>query len=170
VLSLLFGLVIALPLGEGLARLAFDPMDYLLPERVPDDRLGFRVASYSGHHDAWGFRNRGVPEQVDIVTIGDLQTYGWASRWRGAWPTRLEERGGVSVYNMAMGGFGPGQYLTLMEHYVPRRRVWARGTHKNGEGLGPVLSRRQVVPLVTTEPPGPARRHQPEPRVCCGLT
>ena len=120
VMALLLGLVIGLPLGEGLARLAFERLDYLLPERVPDDLLGFRVAPYSGRHDAWGFRNRRVPERVDIVTIGDSQTYGWASRWRGAWPTRLEERGGASVYNMAMGGFGPGQYLALMDHYVPR--------------------------------------------------
>jgi hypothetical protein len=96
VMALLLGLVIGLPLGEGLARLAFEPLDYLLPERVPDDLLGFRVAPYSGRHDAWGFRNRRVPERVDIVTIGDSQTYGWASRWRGAWPTRLEERGGAS--------------------------------------------------------------------------
>lgn len=71
VMALLLGLVIGLPLGEGLARLAFEPLDYLLPERVPDDLLGFRVAPYSGRHDAWGFRNRRVPERVDIVTIGD---------------------------------------------------------------------------------------------------
>ncbi len=118
--GVLVGLFLAFPLGEGLARIALDPVDYLLPERVPDDLLGSRIAPHSGGHDAWGFRNRVVPSRVDIVTIGDSQTYGWASRRRGAWPTRLQQRSGLSVYNMAMGGFGPGHYLTLMERFVPQ--------------------------------------------------
>ncbi len=80
---------------------------------IPDDRLGDRVAPYAGGHDANGFRNDSVPKKVDIVAIGDSQTWGLNADRSEAWPQTLARLSGFSVYQMAKGGYGPVQYLEL---------------------------------------------------------
>ena len=117
-LILLFSLLISLILAESIARLFFAPVDYLQPEVLIHDQLGHIVAPESGGHDAWGFRNRSVPEHSDIVAIGDSQTYGDSAISSDSWPAQLEKISGNSVYNLATGGYGPGHYLYLLQNYA----------------------------------------------------
>ena len=68
-----------------------------------------------GHHvhDTRGWRNAYTLKHADIVALGDSQTYGYNVSFRDAWPQRLGQMLHRSVYQMASGGFGPGQYLLL---------------------------------------------------------
>ena len=109
--SLVFTLLVA----EGIARVIFDPIDFLKPKRVPDEILRYRIEPGTGAHDSLGFRNKSVPDSVDIVAIGDSHTYGISARASESWPSALAGMTGKSVYNMALGGYGPAEYLYLME-------------------------------------------------------
>ena len=66
--------------------------------------------SNCGPHDLLGFRGLGLPARVDIVTIGDSQTYGWGVPLAENWPSLLGAATGRDVYNMALGGWGGAQY------------------------------------------------------------
>lgn len=81
--------------------------------REPDAQLGFRVRGGSPGHDADGFRNDAVPARADVVAIGDSQTWGYNAGREEAWPQKLAELSGRSVYNMGVGGYGPAQYHAL---------------------------------------------------------
>jgi lysophospholipase L1-like esterase len=67
-----------------------------------------------GPNDILGFRNRAVPNVVDIVVIGDSQTYGNNSPIQLNWPSQMIEALGkkqsITVYNMSVGGWGAVQY------------------------------------------------------------
>jgi hypothetical protein len=84
---------------------------------VKDDVLGAVPSSHTraGGLDVWGFRNDEVPDTADIVVIGDSQTYGSASAMNDSWPYALGRLTGQRVYNMALGGYGPNQYLHLLK-------------------------------------------------------
>ena len=101
--------------AEGILRLVVDPVDFLSPDIVSDEILGYKITPGTGHHDEWGFRNAEVPEKVDIVTIGDSQTYGDGAPAKHAWPVELASITGKSVYNLSLGGYGPPQYLYLLK-------------------------------------------------------
>ena len=101
--------------AEGILRLAFDPVDYLLPELEDDALLRNRVAPNSAGHDAWGYRNTHVPGKADIVTIGDSQTYGIGARASLAWPAQLARRTRRATYNLALGSYGPLEYEQLLQ-------------------------------------------------------
>jgi hypothetical protein len=83
----------------------------LVPDAVPmevvDPVFGSMPNPRLPGHDAWGFRNERVPEQADVVALGDSQTYGTGVRASSAWPAVLAERRGWGVYGMAFGGWGP---------------------------------------------------------------
>ncbi len=68
-----------------------------------------------GPSDALGFRNSSVPNIVDVVAIGDSQTYGNNVIAQDAWPARLQEAlpSNNSVYNMSFGGWGAVQYFYM---------------------------------------------------------
>jgi hypothetical protein len=106
---------IGLFLIEGALRLFFNPIDYLKPEIVAHPSLGHKIKSNSAGHDAWGFRNKEIPNETDIVTIGDSQTYGDGAPMEGSWPYLLSMLTGLKVYNLALGGYGPPQYLYLLK-------------------------------------------------------
>ena len=74
--------------------------------------------------DADGFRNPGVPETAAIVAIGDSHTYGFNARPEEAWPAQLSELSGRPVYSLGMGGYGPLQYLHLIERALELRPDW----------------------------------------------
>jgi lysophospholipase L1-like esterase len=107
--------VLALLLGELAARLVVHPGDFLTAQRIEHPVLGHRLEPNTTGHDALGFRNRRVPERADIVAIGDSVTYGVGAARDDSWPhqtgTLLQER----VYSMALGGYGPLEYLYLAE-------------------------------------------------------
>lgn len=114
-LFLLFvSVAFSLAAGEALSPYFLDPVDFLNPTLIPDDFLGHRIAAYTGGHDQWGFRNKKRPETVHIVCIGDSMTYGVSAQARESWPAVLATMGMGSVYNMALGGYGPVQYLQLL--------------------------------------------------------
>ena len=85
---------------------------------VPDAKLGLRVAPNSVGHDANGFRNRSVPTHADIVAVGDSLTWGQNATIDDAWPQRLGQLSGMTVYNMGTNGYGPIEYLVLTEDAI----------------------------------------------------
>jgi len=121
-LLLFVSFVFSVLAAELLARVVFDPVDYLNPTLVADKFLNHRIEGYTGGHDEWGFRNARRPETADIVCIGDSMTYGMTARARESWPAVLAEIRGGTVYNMGLGGYGPIQYLHLMKTLAVRLR------------------------------------------------
>lgn len=111
----LLSVSLCLLLFEAGLRLVREPMDFLKPKLEPHPVLGFRVVNGTGGHDAWGFRNHGVPEQADIVAIGDSQTWGVAATSDTSRPAWLARKTGRSTYNLGLSGYGPAEYAYLLE-------------------------------------------------------
>jgi hypothetical protein len=65
-----------------------------------------------------GWRNELRPERAAIVAIGDSQTYGDEVRCEDAWPQRLGRQLGRTTYNLALRGYGPMQYLRLVDDAI----------------------------------------------------
>ncbi|HYW71762.1 MAG TPA: SGNH/GDSL hydrolase family protein, partial [Pyrinomonadaceae bacterium] len=65
--------------------------------------------------DSNGFRNAAVRPQVDVVAIGDSQTWGVNVQSADAWPQQVERLTGRPIYNMSVGGYGPVQYWRLTD-------------------------------------------------------
>jgi len=114
-LLIFFTVIIALLVVEGLSRLFFDPIDFLKPKTVSDEVLRYKIEPNSGAHDSWGFRNKSVPETADIVAVGDSHTYGISATASNSWPNTLGRISGKETYNLSLGGYGPVEYLYLME-------------------------------------------------------
>jgi lysophospholipase L1-like esterase len=115
-LLILTGLLISLVIAEGVLRLVEKKQlgDRAIDEKLfKDPVLGLKLAPHALGHDANGFRNDTVPQNVDIVALGDSQTWGVNVERQGAWPQQLSKISGHSVYNMGLGGFGPVQYRVL---------------------------------------------------------
>ena len=115
-------LVFSILAAELVARAVLDPIDYLNPTLVSDEFLGHRIEGHTGGHDAWGFRNARRPETADIVCIGDSMTYGVIVPASESWPVILTKLSGESVYNMGLGGYGPIQYLYLLQNLAVKLR------------------------------------------------
>jgi len=113
-------LLVSLLIAESVLRLRFDEVNYLQPELASHPVLPVVVAPGSAGHDAWGFRNRVVPERVDVLAIGDSQTYGVSATMDGAWPAWLSRLTGRDVYSLALGGYGPAEYAYLLRSYAPK--------------------------------------------------
>ena len=111
----IISVIILLLAAEGMARIFFDPTDYLWRRLVPDETLRHRVEPNTRGHDSWGFRNKQLPEQAYIVALGDSQTYGTSSLAKHSWPKLLGGLRGQQVYNMSLGGYGPAEFFYLME-------------------------------------------------------
>ena len=108
-------LSISLVLSEIVVRQFLHPVDFLLPQTVNDPMLGHRILPNTGGHDEWGFRNYNIESEVEIVAIGDSQTYGVSATFQESWPAHLSNLRNARVYNLALGGYGPLQYLHLLE-------------------------------------------------------
>jgi hypothetical protein len=111
-----FAIIFASLVAEGITRLFFDPVDYLWRKKLPDEMLRYRVAPNTAGHDSWGYRNKYVPDNADIVAIGDSQTYGESALAKYSWPSILQKLTGKEIYNMGLGGYGPAEYFYLMEN------------------------------------------------------
>jgi len=162
--------VLSVLIAELLARNVFDPIDYLLPQLVTDDVLNYRVEGYTGSHDAWGFRNKQIPDSPRIVCIGDSMTYGISALASESWPAVLGKIRGEPVYNMGLGGYGPIQYLQLMRTKAVelRAKVVVVGFffgndlldvysmvafNKNWSGYGNLGGREVKAPAFVFQPP-----------------
>lgn len=66
-----------------------------------------------GPNDILGFRNISVPNEADIIVIGDSQTYGNNALIWENWPHLLKFYipANVTIYSMATGGWGALQYV-----------------------------------------------------------
>lgn len=106
---------ISLVTGEFFLRIVLTPGDYLLASLVNDPILDHKLTPNSPGHDSWGYRNTSVPRHVDIVTIGDSQTYGVGAAASNSWPAKLNTLTDKNVYNLSLGGYGPPQYYYLLE-------------------------------------------------------
>lgn len=84
---------------------------------MKDRVLKYRPNQAYFGHDHKGWRNREVPTKVDIVVMGDSQTYGSGFR-EEAWPQQLEEVTKLKTYNMAYGGYGPVHYWLLLNEAI----------------------------------------------------
>lgn len=111
---MLLSACVGLFLCELLARVALNPSDYLSVDMVGDPILGAVPSPHSdAGFDAWGFRNKKVPETADMVAVGDSHTFGNTARMVDSWPYVLGQLTNLHVYNMGMGGYGPNQYFYL---------------------------------------------------------
>ncbi|MGB1286800.1 MAG: GDSL-type esterase/lipase family protein [Aggregatilineales bacterium] len=82
---------------------------------IDDDELIWRVRPGTMETDANGWRNAQIPDVVDIVALGDSQTWGFNARIDESWPAVLAAQSGRSVYNMGLAGYGTLDYMTLFE-------------------------------------------------------
>lgn len=105
--------VFALLAGELILRLAVNPGDFLFATLIDDPILGHRIKPLTTGHDAFGFRNVAAPQRVSIVAIGDSQTYGVNAARDSSWPHQIGNLLHEPVYNMALGAYGPLEYLYL---------------------------------------------------------
>ena len=96
----------------------------VLSETLPDSALGLRLNPDYPSHDRDGFRNAAVLQHADIVAIGDSQTYGANNQAKDAWPQQLGALSGKPVYSMAVGGYGPVQYLMLTPGGLAKHPAW----------------------------------------------
>ncbi len=100
--------------------ISIDMKDIVFPYKkaplyLQDKVLGHRPNPLFFEHDKNGFRNIVIPKTIDIVAMGDSQTYGIGVRIDKAWPQQLQSMSKLNVYNMAFGGYGPAHYLLLIE-------------------------------------------------------
>lgn len=119
---ILVSIIVALLIGELLVRFVVNPGDFLFATLIDDPVLGHRIEPHTTGHDALGFRNPEVPERANIVAIGDSMTYGVNAARDGSWPHQIGALLREPVYNMALGGYGPLQYLYLAEHEARKLR------------------------------------------------
>ena len=92
---------------------------------LPDPVIRFRGNPGFPGHDRLGFNNAFVPEQVDLVTIGDSMTYGVLGSpdlnhrvpisSSQSWPAFTAGLSGLTIYNMGLGGWGPVEYLHILD-------------------------------------------------------
>ncbi len=101
-------------IAEGITRIFLNPVDYLWRNLSYHPVLRYKIEPHSAGHDAWGYRNRYVPERADIVAIGDSQTYGESAPAKYSWPSILGSLTGKETYNMGVGGYGPAEYFYLL--------------------------------------------------------
>ncbi len=113
-LALFSTLFLCAILGEVFLRFVVDEVNFLKPDMMAHPVLRHAISPGSGGHDDWGFRNPIVPGNVQIVAIGDSQTYGTSAPASKSWPARLGRLSMMTVYNMAVGGYGPPDYRYLL--------------------------------------------------------
>ncbi len=112
--------LITLVLAEAALRIALPASDFLQVTLIGDPHLRFHIAPHDTGHDANGLRNASVPQQADIVALGDSLTYGINAPAHASWPGHLKTILNTETYNMGLGGYGPLQYLYLMQKEVPK--------------------------------------------------
>lgn len=91
------------------------------PPLRSDPQLGYRPNPLYWEHDSNGFRNALVPTQLDVVVLGDSQTYGVNVTRDEAWPQQLAQLGYVRTYNMGVPGYGPVHSLSLLQEAIALR-------------------------------------------------
>lgn len=118
VLLTLVTFLVSLAIAEGVLRLVEKSQlgDRAIQDKLINDPiLDLKLPPHTLGHDANGFRNDSVPQQANVVVLGDSQTWGVNAERKDAWPQQLSKLSGRSAYNMSMGGFGPVQYKAVLQ-------------------------------------------------------
>lgn len=85
---------------------------------ILDPQMGQRPNPEFPGHDDRGFRNPKVPNQSDIIGLGDSQTYGTGVNPEDTWINQLGLMVGQTVYSMAVPGYGPAHSLMLLDKAI----------------------------------------------------
>jgi hypothetical protein len=101
-----------------LSRLSPRVNEILTSYTAPHERFGARPHSAIPEYDSKGYRNPKVPSPVDIVTLGDSQTFGAGVAAEDAWPRQFEAMTRKTIYNMAVSGYGPVDSLRQWDEAV----------------------------------------------------
>lgn len=96
---------------------------------VPDSRLGFRPNPKFPGHDIREWGNSTAPGHTDIVIMGDSLVYG------AVWPRLVGERLHRTVYKLAADGYGPAQYVLLLEEALALKPKVILATFDFGDDL-----------------------------------
>lgn len=96
------------------------------PVMIADARLGWRGNPEYPGHDSRGFLNPSALNRADLVAVGDSVTYGvigsprlddrTPASWQTAWPAVVGELSDQKAYNMGIGGWGPIEYLLVLDN------------------------------------------------------
>ena len=112
------------------SRLSAAPQAALVPQVVPDERLGYRPNPNFHGHDSRGWRNNSSPlERADIVVIGDSHVQG------SAWPQRVGVSLHRTVYQMGIYGYGPAQYALLLDEALSLKPKVIIATYDYGDDI-----------------------------------
>lgn len=84
------------------------------PMYLDDPIMGARPNPRYSDHDTSGWRNAEALGQIDIIALGDSQTYGMGADRDHAWPQQLSVDLGRSVYQIAFGGYNPTTFVRLL--------------------------------------------------------
>lgn len=152
--------------GLGIAATRSPTLRYMLSREqvrlLPDDRLGHRPHPLYPDHDEQGFRNESVPADPPcLVALGDSQTYGHHVRRDEAWPQVVARSGGIASYNMAFGGWGPGQALLQLDQALdlgPSFVVYGLYTGNDLFDAFHAVYRLRAAPHLATTDPARHRR------------
>jgi hypothetical protein len=97
-----------------------------IPRHIHDPAMLMRGNPDHPEHDALGMRNQAVPDQAELMVIGDSHVYGAGVSAGQCWPYRLQAESGQPVYSAAVEGWGSVQYALALEELLclsPRRVV-----------------------------------------------
>ncbi len=104
---------ISIAVALGLAEVA---LRVLYPRAIAiDPILGHMGTPNTEDLDARGFRNEQALATATIVVLGDSQTHGNNATRAESWPQVLGALASTSVYQMAVGGFGPVQEAYVID-------------------------------------------------------
>lgn len=136
-------------------RLLASPREYS-DRDIPHERLGLIGNPAFPEHDNKGFRNPEVPAKVDLVALGDSQTYGSSVKPEHSWPRQLENIIVETTYNMAYGGWGPPSSLILWDAAIAFEPKIVIATFYPGNDLydafNAVYKRNEFVELKSSDP------------------
>jgi hypothetical protein len=123
---------------------------------ISDPRLGWRPIPGALGNDRLGWRNPRVPDAVDVLALGDSQTYGQGVPREHAWPLRIGTLGHLASYNMGYSGWGPAHSLLLMpEALALHPRVVIEGFYSGNDlfdAYALVVLGDQLPSLRTSDP------------------
>ena len=164
--------VVAVELLLWVASLVSPRIDLLLtnrqavPRSLPDEEVGKVRNPEFFENDSRGFRNEEALDSAEIVTLGDSQTVGVNARREDAWPKQLQRMLGTPVYNMAVGGTGPGRYRYLVGDALELRPRWVLTGFYAGNDLWNSLHEYYIldVPGMEWRPKDPAHVREIEAR------
>jgi len=83
----------------------------------PNAKPGYGSVTCKLHTDARGYRNQGEQDQYDVVVLGDSFAEGSSVSDEHVWPHLLQEKSGLSVYNLGMSGYDPFHYLESLKTF-----------------------------------------------------